>query len=153
MSDKFDQIVRSVRQRFADLCASPKHRVACLPKVMPNAGIYLFSEGGHPLYVGRTNTLRRRLQGHTCNNHNQATFAFRLARHQTGNLKASYQPKGSRKALLTEPGFRAAFDVARSRIRTMDVQFVEEKDPTTQAILETFSALGTKAKFNDFDNH
>ena len=57
--------------------------------------IYLFSQDGCPLYVGRTNNLRKRLQHHTRNNHNQATFAFLLARHETGNLKASYQPNGS----------------------------------------------------------
>jgi len=120
---------------------------------MPEPGIYLFSEGGQPLYVGRTNRLRNRLQYHTRNNHNQATFAFLLARYQTGNLKASYKPEGSRKDLLENLEFRAAFDTARERIRKMDVQFVEEPDPIKQTILEVFTAFETEAEFNDFDNH
>lgn len=153
MSDRFDNVIECVRAKFAELCASPTHTIAHLPKEMPEPGIYLFSEGGQPLYVGRTNRLRNRLQYHTRNNHNQATFAFLLARYQTGNLKASYKPEGSRKDLLENPEFRAAFDTARERIRKMDVQFVEEPDPIKQTILEVFTAFETEAEFNDFENH
>ena len=152
--DRFDGVIQCVRAKFDELVASPKHSVAHLPKEMPEPGIYLFSEAGVPLYVGRTNKLRKRLQYHTWNNHNQATFAFLLARHATGKLKAAYKPEGSRSDLLKkDPEFRDAFDAARSRIRTMDVQFVEEPDPIKQTILEVFAAFQTKATFNDFDNH
>src|SRR3974390_2543616 len=126
MTGQFDKVIADVKQKFDDLKASVKCCVSSLPKNMPSAGIYLFSEDGIPLYVGRTNNLRKRLQYHTRNNHNQATFAFLLARHQTGNLKASYQAKGLRQDLLSDPKFRAAFDAARQRIREMDVQFAEE---------------------------
>ena len=150
---KFDDIVAAVKRRFIELSESRKHQIARLPKQIPMAGIYLFSENGRPLYVGKTNSMRKRLQYHTRNNHNQATFAFLLARHKTGKLKASYQPKGSRQDLLNDPDFRAAFDSARERIRYMDVQFVEETDPIRQTILEVYAAFETKAEFNDFDNH
>ena len=150
MSDRFDQVIACVREKFGNLCACPKHHIPDLPKT---AGVYLLSDNGCPLYVGRTNNLRKRLQNHIRNNHNQATFAFLLARHRTGKLKASYKPKGSQRDLLNDPQFRAAFDAARERIRRMDVQFVEEKDPIRQAILEVFVAFETKAKFNNFDNH
>jgi hypothetical protein len=153
MTDQFDRVIACVRQKYADLCACPKCRIANLPAEMPTAGIYLFSEAGKALYVGRTNSLRKRLQGHTRSTHNQATFAFLLARHQTGNLKASYKPEGSRQHLLENPDFRAAFDAARERIKGMDVQFVEEVDPVKQTVLEVFVALETKAEFNCFDNH
>ena len=153
MTDHFDIIVADVKCKFGDLQACTKHRMAKLPRNMPMSGIYLLSENGRPLYVGRTNNLRKRLQYHMRNNHNQATFAFLLARHQTGNLKASYKPKGSRQDLLSDPTFRAAFDDARQRIRNMQVQFVEERDPIKQTILEVFSAFKTKAKYNNFDNH
>ena len=153
MKDRFDDVIECVRVKFAQLCASPKHIVSCLPKGMPMRGIYLFSENGQPLYVGRTNNLCKRLQHHTRNHHNQAAFAFLLARHQTGNLKATYKREGSRAALLADPAFRSAFDAARDRIRRMDVQFVEELDPIKQTILEVFTAFETKAEFNCFDNH
>jgi len=153
MKDRFDNVIEAVRAKFAALAASPRHSIQSLPMEMPEAGIYLFSEGGRPLYVGRTNKLRKRLQCHTRDNHNQATFAFLLARRETGRLKASYKPEGSRTALLSEPAFRAAFDAARRRITEMDVQFVEEPDPVKQTILEVFAAFQTQAEFNDFDNH
>jgi len=153
MKEAFDQVITDVKKKFVELCENPKHKIIHLPKTMPEAGIYLFSENGTSLYVGRTNNLRKRLQYHTRNNHNQATFAFLLARHETGKLKASYQPRGSRQDLLSDPVFRTAFDDARQRIKTMNVQWVAEADPIRQTILEVFAAFQTNAKYNDFDNH
>jgi hypothetical protein len=153
MTDSFDRIVVDTKCKFVDLQSSTKHCMAKLPMNMPSAGIYLFSENGCPLYVGRTNSLRKRLQNHIRNNHHQATFAFLLARHQTGETKASYKPNGSRQDLLSIPEFRIAFDNARQRIKNMDIQFVEEKDPIKQAILEIYTAVQTQAKYNNFENH
>ena len=151
--NKFAQAVKDVEKKSSMLLTSPKHSMSALPKDIPLAGVYLFSEHGHALYVGRTNSLRKRLQYHTRNNHNQATFAFLLAREHTGKTKATYQKDGSRTDLLTQPEFRSAFDIARERIRKMDVQFVEEPDPTRQALLEICAALQSGARYNDFDNH
>tara|TARA_B100000614_G_C14474629_1_gene464018 strand:+ start:577 stop:1011 length:435 start_codon:yes stop_codon:yes gene_type:complete len=143
----------SVRGKYDSLLSSPVFRIAQLPKDLPEAGIYIISKHSKVLYVGRSNCIRKRLQYHTRNNHNQATFAFLLARYETGNLKASYKPEGSRKQLLENAVFREAFDKAREDIRKMDVQVVEENDPVNQAILEIFTAHKTKAKYNNFDNH
>ena len=120
---------------------------------MPLAGLYIFSEDGHALYVGRTDKMRKRLQYHTWNNHNQATFAFLLAREQTGNKKATYEKEGSRNDLLSQPAFRSVFDSARGRIKRMDIQFIEELNPIRQVLLEVRASLQAKAKYNDFDNH
>jgi len=73
--------------------------------------------------------MRKRLQYHTRNNHNQATFAFLLIREQTGNKKAFYNKEGSRDDLLNQPAFHSVFDSARERIKKMDVQFIEELNP------------------------
>jgi hypothetical protein len=153
MTDRFDSVLVAVRQKLKALSASPKHHISALPKNMPTKGIYLFSERGRPLYVGRSNNLRRRLQNHTRNQHNVAAFAFLLARRRTGNLRASYTKKGSRLDLIRNPIFREAFDAARARIRKMDVQFIGEPDPVRQAVLEIYTAVQTQARFNDFDNH
>ena len=120
---------------------------------MPKAGVYLFSEGSRHLYAGRTNDLRTRLQGHVHNSHNTATLAFLMARIRTGSLKASYKPRGSRADLLRNSKFRTAFDNARERIRQMDIRYVEEEDPTRQALLEIYVALAAGAEHNSFDNH
>ena len=153
MPETFDEIIASVKRVASKGVASAKHKVSELPRDLPRAGVYLLSEDGVYLYVGRTNNIRRRLQYHTRNNHNQATFAFLLARHKTGRLEASYQATGPRADLLRDPGFKDAFDAARAQIRTMDVQVVEECDPVKQALLEIYLAHVTHAKYNDFDTH
>lgn len=149
----FNAVMADVRRLHKMLLASPKHTVSRLPKQMPGPGIYLFSDKGRVLYVGRTNNLRQRLLGHTRSNHFQATFAFLLTRRRTGRTKATYQKKGSRADLLNDPTFGTVFARARHQIRKMDVRFVEVKDPTKQALLEIYSAFKTRAQHNNFDNH
>jgi hypothetical protein len=82
-----------------------------------------------------------------------AAFAFRLARERTGNLNASYKRKGSRSELILNAGFRKAFDLAKARIRRMNVRFVEEADPVRQAVLEIYIATALNTPYNDFDTH
>ena len=151
--NEFAKAVSDVEEKCSKLLASPRYRMHDLPGDMPLKGVYILSEDGRPLYVGRTNKLRNRLRYHTRNNHNQATFAFLLAREQTGKKKATYQKAGSREDLLTQPEFKSAFDAARQRIQKMDVQFVEERDPVRQALLEICTALRVEARYNDFDTH
>lgn len=119
-------------------------------------GVYLFSEGDQHLYVGRTNHVQRRLGLH-CRpsaQHNQAVFAFKLARHETGNIKAAYVPgKGSRKFLAADPTFSAVFIAAKTRVKAMDFRWVEEADPVRQCLLEVYVAVVLQTPYNDFDNH
>jgi len=150
--DEFTQAVNDVEEKCSTLLNSPRYALDSLPRSVPQSGIYMFSEGGLALYVGRTNKMRNRLRYHTASNHNQATFAFLLAREETGK-KATYKKLGSRRDLLNDPVFRSAFDKARDRIRAMEIQFIEEKDPKRQALLEICAALRAGAKYNDFDNH
>src|SRR5262249_6544939 len=102
MDEQFRAHVEALVPKLASLRDMPPVTVATLPRSMPARGIYLFSEGDQHLYVGRTNTLRKRLQNHCRpgSTHFQATFAFRLAREATGNLRATYKAAGSRDALL-----------------------------------------------------
>ena len=57
-----------------------------------------------PLYVGRSDDIRRRIRLHCRQSamHNQATFAFRLAKEICGFGKASYKPEGSRADLISK---------------------------------------------------
>jgi hypothetical protein len=82
-----------------------------------------------------------------------AAFAFRLARIETGQLKATYKAEGSRDALMLDPVFRAAFESGKARIREMDVRFVEEADPVRQALLEVYVAIALATPHNDFATH
>lgn len=123
---------------------------------MPRKGVYLLSEYGSHLYVGRSNDIKQRIGRHSLPGatHRMAAFAFRLAREATGNLKPTYKKgSGSRQALMEDEVFVAAFDAAKARIRKMELRFVEEADPVRQALLEIYVAVVLSTPYNDFDNH
>ena len=85
--------------------------------------------------------------------HNQAVFAFRLARQETGNTIAAYSKSGSRSALLTDPQFADAFKRSKERVRSMDLRFVAVNDPLRQALLEIYAAIVLRTPHNDFETH
>lgn len=155
MNPRFAEFVESLEPCFQALVQMTPVTAVNLPITMPRRGIYLFSEAGQALYVGRSNHIRQRIGLHRRpgSAHNQATFAFRLTRVETGYTQAAYTTKGSRKALLEDPTFNAVFDRNKQRIRTMALRFVEETDGTRQALLEIYTATVLNTPYNDFDNH
>jgi signal transduction protein with GAF and PtsI domain len=126
-----------------------------LPRGMPKSGIYLFSEEADHLYVGRSNRMHSRIGRHglASARHNVASFAFLMARRETGHAKATYKTDGSRSALEQDPRFARAFTDAKARIRRMSVRFVEENDQLRQALLEIYVHVVHRTQFNDFDTH
>lgn len=156
MHPRFASLLDQAHDKLEALLAMPPVTYATLPKVMPAAGIYLLSEGSNHLYAGRSNRIRKRLAGH-CRpgaTHRTAAFAFILARKGTKNLQASYKAgAGSREGLMQNPNFREAFSKAKDEIRSMDIRFVEEIDPTKQALLEIYVAVSLQTPHNDFDTH
>jgi hypothetical protein len=155
VNSEFRQFVESLEPKFKVLMAMAPVRYVCLPRGMPERGIYLFSEGDRHLYVGRTNRIRQRLAGHCrpSSNHFRATFSFRIAREATGLHSASYSPIGSRANLVKDLTFGPAFVRAKARLADMDLRFVEEADPVRQTLLEVYVAVTLKTPCNDFDNH
>lgn len=155
MGPRFAEVVATLDHSLRRLLASEPSVVGALPKHMPEAGIYLLSEGTKHLYVGRSKNIRRRLSRHSRlgATHRMAAFAFRLAREATGRMRASYKTEGSRAELMKDPEFVAAFDAAKKRIREMHVRFVEEPDPVRQTVLEVYVAVTLETPYNDFDTH
>lgn len=156
MDAKFVAHVESLRPKLDRLLAMPPVKPAHLPSQMPKAGVYVLSEAGRYLYVGRSNDIRGRIGRHSRPgaNHRMAAFAFRLAREATGNVRASYKKgEGSRAGLMENPIFVEAFTSANTRICEMELRYVEETDPVRQALLEVYVAVVLEAKYNDFDNH
>jgi hypothetical protein len=123
---------------------------------MPQSGVYLFTETGRYLYVGRSNGLRNRYGRH-CRpgaTYRQAAFAFQLAREATGRTQAAYRAgAGSRAGLMLDPAFAAAFTAAKERIRQMEYRYVEEADQNRQALLEIYCAVVLATPYNDFGTH
>ncbi len=156
MDAAFVAHVEALRPKLEQLLAMSPVKPTRLPKEMPAAGVYLLLEAGRPLYVGRSNSIRRRIGRH-CRpgaTHRMAAFAFRLAREATGNLIATYKKgAGSRADLMKDEAFITAFTNAKARIRAMDLRFVEEADPTRQALLEIYVSVVLSTPYNDFDTH
>src|ERR1700730_12164590 len=140
MHDSFKQYIETLHPSFEKLLTMRPVKIGSLPKVIPEKCIYLFSEGADHLYVGRTRRLRNRLRQHSIAGaqHNQAVFAFRLAREKTGQTIAAYSVKGSRRALSLDASFADAFTLCKTQVRNMDLRFVEETDPLRQALLEIY---------------
>lgn len=155
MNKRFLAFVESLEPKFQKLLAMPPVCYSSLPKNLPARAIYLLSESGVHLYVGRTNNLRARLLGHCTpgSTHYSATFAFRIAREASGMNRATYAPAGSRANLVTDPVFGPAFTNAKRRVAEMDIRFVEETDPVKQTLLEIYVATALSTPYNNFDNH
>jgi hypothetical protein len=155
MNAKFREFVEALEPKSQRLVSMPPIKYGALPQNLPKRAIYLFSENGKHLYVGRTNNLRNRLRGHCSpsSRHFSAVFAFRIAREDTGFTKASYKPEGSRANLCEHPVFGPAFVEAKRRVADMEIRYVEETDPVKQALLEIYVATALGTPYNDFENH
>jgi len=118
MNERFLKHVESLQPSFDALLACVPFTFSELPKQLPDAGIYLFTEGSRHLYVGRTNRLRKRLQQHCRpgSPHSSSPFAFRLAREARNVPKASYKTEGSRKHLMEDLEFSTAFSASKARM-------------------------------------
>jgi hypothetical protein len=154
MDPKFTALVEHLAPKLARLRGMEPLRYGLLPRNMPRSGVYLFTEGGRHLYVGRSNDLRGR-HGRHCRpgaTYRQAAFAFQLARETTSRAIAAYRAD-SRAGLMLDPAFAAAFTAAKQRIRAMDYRYVEETDQTRQALLEIYCAVVLGTPYNDFGTH
>jgi hypothetical protein len=59
----------------------------------------------------------------------------------TNRLEADYAGDGRREALIQDEEFSRAFTEAKVRVRNMDFRYVEETDPTRQALLEIYASV------------
>jgi hypothetical protein len=155
MDVAFQRYIEELHPSFERLVNQTSVTIGGLPGELPRQCVYLFSEGERHLYVGRSNNFRNRLRQHSIDGaqHNQAVFAFRLARESTGQTEASYTPEGSRASLLTNAEFASAFLLAKRRVRAMDLRYVEEVDQLRQALLEIYVAVVLRTPYNEFSTH
>ncbi|SEJ91686.1 hypothetical protein SAMN05518849_11833 [Sphingobium sp. AP50] len=152
MDPSFAALVDNLPASLEKLLACLAHSGGlALATSVPARAVYLFSEGDDYLYVGRTNRLRQRYLEHCRGKHNDAPFAFKLSRHETGNLKE----KGGRTrlALQDDLDFSDAFQKAKERVKSMAFRWVEVTDANEQCLFEIYATLTLKARFNDFENH
>jgi hypothetical protein len=119
---------------------------------LPERGIYVFYEHGKPVYVGRTNRMRDRLQEHgrKSSGHFSATFAFNLAKKDPRTKDVDLLQQ--RKDLERDPVFSKIFSDAKERVTRMAVRTIEINDPIIQTLFEVYVALELKTE-NEWENH
>lgn len=152
MNSDFAKFTEQLETKYAALMSMPPVIAEEVPGDTPVGGIYLFSEQGIPLYTGRT---RRRIAIRIRNHFSTAPdcpFAWLLTREVTG-FKATYRREGSRRDLLLRDDFVKLYQEAKTRIRKMDVQYVAESNPLRQTLLEVYTAVSAKSRYNDYDTH
>jgi hypothetical protein len=153
MNERFRDLADTLDPKYQQLVSMIPLLAADVPAQTPTGGVYLFSENGLHVYVGRTKrSICVRVRNQFGPNPSAASFPWLIAREATGK-KATYTKAGSRTELLTDVGFVAAYDAARERIRRMHLRYVHEPDPLRQALLEIYVAVAINARYNDFDTH
>jgi hypothetical protein len=146
----FYKLLEGLHKKYELLISMVPVTVDTVPPDAPNGGVYLFSENGSNMYAGRTkHKINDRLKNHV-STADDCPFAWRLACDKTGK-KANYQKGNTRKDLLKDPTFKKEYEVAKRRIRQMQVRFVGESDPVAQALLEIYVAIVSGALHNHFD--
>jgi hypothetical protein len=144
----FNKLAKQMPKLLKRLKAEPIRTRGNL-KDIPEKGVYVFYEKGKPLYVGRSNRLKKRLLEHGqegCKP-NSAPFAFNLA-----GGKRKLDKKGTaRKNWRQVPGLDKAFVQAKKRVREMKIRVVRIDNQAKQALFEIYAILELKtAKYNDF---
>jgi hypothetical protein len=86
MNPMFSEITEGLEPLFKQLLNMLPVQAGSLRKIMPIRGIYLFSEDGKHLYVGRSNNIKRRIGRHSRSGatYRMAAFVFHLARQAAG---------------------------------------------------------------------
>ncbi len=153
MQDKFSEYIRRMPILLNEIRTTPllnRNEIEDIPK----SGIYVFYREGKPLYVGRSNRLKERIQEHgrPSSDHYSATLAFNMAKEKV-NYKRNEHRLTTRNELEKAPGFEKAFFLARKQVAEMQVKVIEIEDQITQALFEIYAALTLNTEYNDFGTH
>ena len=120
---------------------------------LPNRGVYVFYEGGRPLYVGRSNQIWKRIQTHGRRgaNNGQANFAFRLLA-QKYNLDIGHNAPADRNQVARD--YAEEFRAQKGRVRNMTNKAVGIADDTVSYFFEAYAILALNTtEFNRFEPH
>ncbi len=154
MQDKFSEYIRRMPILLNELKANPLLNRNEL-KDITKSGIYVFYREGKPLYVGRSNRLKERIQEHgrPSSDRYSATLAFRMAIKSMGITEEELRLV-KRGDLEKAPGFAKEFFLMRKRVAEMQIRTIEIKDQVEQTLFEIYAALKLNTiEYNDFGTH
>lgn len=153
----FEQIIDDMPELLRKLTEQPmmcRDDIGIMP--LPQMGVYAYFEDKVPIYVGRSNNLKRRLKEHCSNSADRytATFAFRIAINDYEKQYGENWKKISRQELESSSNFKPLFEKTRSRVSKMGIKVVEIEDQIVQTIFEVYAAMKLNTlEYNSFDNH
>jgi hypothetical protein len=150
LNPEYEVRLQEADRLLDELVAAPAVALTNFGAVPGKPGVYVISEGGSDLYVGRTKNLKQRFRNHTSGRPEQSSFAFRLARKDSGNIKATYKHIGSRKNLMGDVRFKKSFDQNVTRVRGMTARYVLINCPLMQHMFEVYAAISLRTPFNEF---
>ena len=152
MTEEFDQIIAEMPRLLSSLEAAELLGRNDLHNI-PQRGVYVLYEDGKPIYVGRSNRLRKRLLEHSrrSSTHTSATFSFNLAKEEAA--KRGIDTSRSRNQLERDSIFNGLFTQAKERVSLMKIRMVQIENPVIQTLFEVYAALELKTPYNDFDSH
>jgi hypothetical protein len=154
-----EEVAGKLPDLLRELLSSP----SCATDPPRTHGVYLFSEGGTPLYVGRTGRTERsrlankdghsnfatRHRAHTRARHNEGTYAYRLAVEacREGGIALA----STRAENCENPEFMEEFRRQCDRVSAMEFRVVEIGDDKLAAVFEVYAAtvLGTGKLLGD----
>ena len=134
------------------------HCQDCADSPPKSHGVYLFSDHGTPMYVGRTGRTERsiaankvshsnfasRRRGHITPRHTSGTYAYRLAVAAFAERKKPLA--GTREANSQDTEFMAEFRSQCERVKAMEFRVVEITDDKLAAVFEVYAATVLKTK-------
>jgi len=145
LNDLYDQLMNSTLISATDATSS---------KLFPSkGGVYLLYEEEKPLYVGRTDNLKRRVRIHRTSDMGGATFAFKLAKEVAVLANLDLSDAKNKKEMAQHTEFKKLFIGSKERVGRMCVKHVLIEDAITQAIFEPYVHLQLNTPYNDFGNH
>lgn len=156
MDVRFLEHINQIHQSYERLMSCSPSSEAPPPKNIPKEGVYLFSENGTHLYIGRSRNIRSRYGLHTRPSSavNQASFAYLLTREAMNVPAPSYKTdEFSRYGLSKNPKFLELFAQHKARVRRMEFRYVGESDNTRQALLEIYCSTVLATRYNTFKTH
>lgn len=152
MNAEFQAIIELFPGYMKELLKSPPVPANELKNV-PKQGIYVFYEDNKPIYVGRSKNFRQRFKQHSqmSSNHNSATFAFIIAKHDAE--KKNIDLNKTRDELQVDPDFLPFFKNAKERVSEMKIKVIDIENPIEQTLFEVYAALELKTPYNDWETH
>ena len=153
MNKKFSDIIDSLPELQKQLIHSSQIYRDNLGSI-PKSGIYVFYENETPMFVGRTNSMKKRImtQGRPGSSHNTAPFAFLIAK-ETAEEKGIDVIGRTRGELERDHTFNDLFTQSKNRVSKMSIRLVSVENQIKQAIFQVYASMELNTKFNDFKTH